>query len=789
MRSDRWLLVVALSLVRPLRVRGLRVCLGLVALGVLTLCGYPRCALAAKPSNADTAFRQVPLLAPSGGTDYVTGVGHLTWPSFLDSVLVRAIGGSDSILIASTRAQGVRIGLNGSVTYSFPPHTFANRVGTIVTANDWTDPLESTLPMLIASFTFADGRTWGTGTLYDVTSNLGYPYLLYYRVRNWSDQVVPGDPDFVTKPLNPAVFQLCAQASNGGVGNVYSDLQTFSIPDTLRNTALHTVTFASHTTAFDSTHITSAHGLVTGCAVWPQFRINNRLGDTLAVLRQDNSAWADSAYGGYYYQGVLIGTDGTIGENGCGLICAAMIHNYFRVDATVVTPDKLNHWLQTHQGYNRYGAIVIDSLVGQGAGDRVRFHLAPDGAPWRVGDHAVVEIQNFTRPAFEVQIDQLFAGSPPYGRATVSHAFETVAGGNIRAYKRGDMSLRLAGLGRSLGSPNPWAFDSTGKFGPTADKAERCLGDSLPAMLAVSGGGHFVVADGRRPVWVNSTTPLGTYSISDPLAGRWTLGAGYGNTFNAALYAKPQLPQHMPMPQDGVQAGEDAGLRIIAFGPASATVRDPSGNSIALDPGGSYVSEIPNAIALRGIVSGTPANPSTQSQPHDVFDIPLAASGGYVVMLAGEGSGEAGVYAESYSPALSTQAMDAAGSVSLGQTRTFVISYDALTRGVSLADVTGVEGSGDGWAPRLVTSPNPAWGEVAIGWIIPNGGQAELSVYDVLGRRIATLHDGPIAAGPGGTTWKGLNDAGRPVARGVYFVRLTSQLQTTVARVVLLGGR
>ena len=68
-----------------------------------------------KPSNADTAFRQVPLLSPSGGTDYVTGVGHSTWPTFLDSsALVWPIGGGDSILIASTRTQGVTVGLNES---------------------------------------------------------------------------------------------------------------------------------------------------------------------------------------------------------------------------------------------------------------------------------------------------------------------------------------------------------------------------------------------------------------------------------------------------------------------------------------------------------------------------------------------------------------------------------------------------------------------------------------------------------------------------------------------------
>ena len=158
--------------------------LGIIALALHSL-GAPSDAQVLRPTNADTAFRQVPLLLPSGGNDYVTGVGHSTWPTSLDTLtLVKAIGGNDSILIASTRTQGVRIGLNGSVRYTFPPNTYASRVGAIVTADDWTNPSEGTLPMIIASFTFQDGRTWGTGTLYDVNLNLGYPFLLAYRVRN-----------------------------------------------------------------------------------------------------------------------------------------------------------------------------------------------------------------------------------------------------------------------------------------------------------------------------------------------------------------------------------------------------------------------------------------------------------------------------------------------------------------------------------------------------------------------------------------------------------------------------
>ena len=187
------------------------------------------------PIERNSAFLQQPLTAPSGGTGYVTG-GHPTWPTFLDSVRIRAIGGADSILIKSTRSQGVSIGLNGSVTYTFPPKTYANRVGAIVTANNWSLILRtldsrSSPPRLPSATEEPGAQELFSMSVQAVDTRSSCASGGHKLVR----PVVPGDTNFVAKPLNPAVFPLCAQASNGGVGNVFSDVQTFFIPDTLRN--------------------------------------------------------------------------------------------------------------------------------------------------------------------------------------------------------------------------------------------------------------------------------------------------------------------------------------------------------------------------------------------------------------------------------------------------------------------------------------------------------------------------------------------------------------------------
>ena len=59
-------------------------------------------------------------------------------------------------------------------------------------------------------------------------------------------------------------------------------------------------------------------------------------------------------------------------------------------------------------------------------------------------------------------------------------------------------------------------------------------------------------------------------------------------------------------------------------------------------------------------------------------------------------------------------------------------------------------------------------------------------VYDVAGRRVATLIDDARETGPGEVRWRGHNNAGRRVSAGVYFVRVRVAGETRTSRVVLV---
>ena len=69
--------------------------------------------------------------------------------------------------------------------------------------------------------------------------------------------------------------------------------------------------------------------------------------------------------------------------------------------------------------------------------------------------------------------------------------------------------------------------------------------------------------------------------------------------------------------------------------------------------------------------------------------------------------------------------------------------------------------------------PNPFNPTTSIRYDVPvGGGEVTLRIYDVSGKLIRTLVDGPETAGEKTVTWNGTDTQGRSVVSGVYFYRL-----------------
>ncbi len=94
---------------------------------------------------------------------------------------------------------------------------------------------------------------------------------------------------------------------------------------------------------------------------------------------------------------------------------------------------------------------------------------------------------------------------------------------------------------------------------------------------------------------------------------------------------------------------------------------------------------------------------------------------------------------------------------------------------------TGVTPEADGALSLSPPTPNPARGTARIAFTLATEGEATVSVYDVQGREVARLAQGPRASGVHAVTWNT-----SAVAAGVYVVRLQTADQVLTRRAVVV---
>lgn len=82
--------------------------------------------------------------------------------------------------------------------------------------------------------------------------------------------------------------------------------------------------------------------------------------------------------------------------------------------------------------------------------------------------------------------------------------------------------------------------------------------------------------------------------------------------------------------------------------------------------------------------------------------------------------------------------------------------------------------------------PNPFNPATEIEFQIPRSGVTRLKVYDNLGREVKTLVNARKPAGTYTVQWDGTNDAGQPVASGIYLYRLRVGNKTAVGKMLLV---
>jgi len=82
--------------------------------------------------------------------------------------------------------------------------------------------------------------------------------------------------------------------------------------------------------------------------------------------------------------------------------------------------------------------------------------------------------------------------------------------------------------------------------------------------------------------------------------------------------------------------------------------------------------------------------------------------------------------------------------------------------------------------------PNPFNPATTIEYTLARQGHVEISVFDLLGRRVRTLVDGTRHAGAHSVDWDGLDDNGQPAATGIYFYRIETDQFSQTKKMMLL---
>jgi hypothetical protein len=82
--------------------------------------------------------------------------------------------------------------------------------------------------------------------------------------------------------------------------------------------------------------------------------------------------------------------------------------------------------------------------------------------------------------------------------------------------------------------------------------------------------------------------------------------------------------------------------------------------------------------------------------------------------------------------------------------------------------------------------PNPFNGKTILSYELAMDGEADLSIYSVLGEKVRTLKNGLHVKGRHTLTWDGNDESGNPVSSGVYYYQLNASKSAITKRMLLV---
>lgn len=82
--------------------------------------------------------------------------------------------------------------------------------------------------------------------------------------------------------------------------------------------------------------------------------------------------------------------------------------------------------------------------------------------------------------------------------------------------------------------------------------------------------------------------------------------------------------------------------------------------------------------------------------------------------------------------------------------------------------------------------PNPFNSSVTISFALPHDGEAAVTIYDIMGRRVRALGGGILCAGTNSIVWDATDDGGAALSSGIYFYRIDYSNRRVTSKITLL---
>jgi hypothetical protein len=119
----------------------------------------------------------------------------------------------------------------------------------------------------------------------------------------------------------------------------------------------------------------------------------------------------------------------------------------------------------------------------------------------------------------------------------------------------------------------------------------------------------------------------------------------------------------------------------------------------------------------------------------------------------------------------------------------FWTGYDFMMRTMTVAEV-GIEDYGSENPISFAVhapAPNPFKTNLAIGFSVPTSSKMLIRAYDITGRLVASIMDEQVEPGEHQVIWNGIDDNGRRVSSGIYFLRVACENLSVTRKVIVIA--